>query len=277
MFWNSGGGEAFRERDEEVEEARSGPIEIERDAQRPATILHVASELEARGAKILELFKEISSPRGEAVLPIHLYQDEQEFLIEVETGPWEPQTVEAALATAVVVRGSDHAEVRLEILSAYPVPREVSFLFGRSPAALLQLELLEGRLERPEAFAETFREAASRHWGIDLDYSPEGLPLAEELLLAALDGEGDESSPVLDALVEGLGCYLGEVIRRNAEDSSSWRASTDWGDGLVLEFRHFSLDPIGKARAFLHAGPEDSVAYYADYALRQVNGASEDG
>ncbi len=59
---------------EEASEEDSDPIVIERDAPRPATILRVAGELEGRGGKILELFKEVSSPLGEVVLPIHLRQ-----------------------------------------------------------------------------------------------------------------------------------------------------------------------------------------------------------
>jgi hypothetical protein len=71
--------------------------------------------------------------------------------------------------------------------------------------------------------------------------------------------------------VYGLGCFLGETIRRNTGVPSSWRADEDWGEGAVIEFEGFVLDPVGKSRAFLREGPEDSVAFYADYVLEQLN------
>ena len=270
MFGISGG--EMPEEDVEAEEGRTGPIEIGRDAPRPATILRVASELEERGGDIQELFKEIECPWGQVVLPIHLLQGEQDFFIEVETGPWDPRAVEGAINKAAVLRSSEHAEAGLEILSAYPVPKEVGFFFGRSPAALLQLALVRVSLDDPEGSAALFRDVASRYWGVDLDYETGYLPLVEELLMTALDEE--EDPPILDALVYGLGCFLGETIRRSAGGVGSWRPDEEWGEGAVIELEALVLDPIGKARAFLHEGPEDSVAFYADYVLEQLNGDS---
>ncbi len=277
MFWRRNDGEPSEERP--VEEARqepSGPIQIERDAQRPATILRVAGEFEERGATILELFKEIQTPHDQTVIPIHLSQNGEEFLVEVSTRSWNEEGIQAALYMAAVVRGSEYADKGLEILSAYPVPGEVEFFFGRSPAALFQLDLLRGSLEHPEEFAELFRETAGRHWDIDLAYEREGLPLVEELLTSALNARNEQGDlpPILTALVDGLGCFLGEVIRRDAQNPSSWNTATEWGDGMVLEFDEVVLDPIGKARSFLHEGPDDSVAFYADYVLRELGDAS---
>jgi hypothetical protein len=262
MFWVSGG--------ETPEEERTCHIEIERNAPRPATILRVATELEERGGKIQELFKEIHCPWGQAVLPIHLLRRDQDLFIDVETGPWEPPAVDEAINKAAVLRSSEHAEAELELLCAYPAPKEVEFFFGRSPAALLQLELIQASPDDPEGSAALFRDVASRHWGVDLNYETGYLPLVEELLMAALDEE--KSPPILDGLVYGLGCFLGEIIRRSASVPSSWRAEEDWGEGPVIELESFVLDPVGKARAFLHEGSEDSVAFYADYVLEQLNG-----
>ena len=247
---------------------RGGPIQIERDAPRPATILKVATELEERGAEIRELFKEIRSPWDEVALPIHLVRGGRNFFIEVETRPWDPTTTEEAINKAAVLRSSEHAEAGLEILSAYPVPREIAFFFDRSPASLLQLALVRAVPDRPEEAAAQFREAAGSHWGVDLDYEPEYLPLVEELLMAALDE--DEAPPILDALVVGLGCFVGETIRRNAGSPGAWRPGEDWGEGQVVEVGWLVLDPIGKSRAFLLEGTEDSVAFYADYVLEQL-------
>jgi hypothetical protein len=227
--------------------------------------------LEERGADIKELFKEIRCPWGQVVLPIYLLRVERDYFVEVETGPWAPRVVEGAIYKAAVVRHSEHAGARLEVLSAYPVPEEVGFFVSLAPAALLQLALIRASLDDPEGTAALFRDVASLQWGVDLDYDTGYLPLVEELLMAALDEEGEP--PILDALVYGLGCFLGETIRRSVPFSGSWRTDESWGEGAVLELGGLVLDPIGKSRAFLREGPEDSVAFYAGYILEQLDGS----
>ena len=265
------------------------PMEIERNAPRPPTILQVAGHYEGQGARIIELFKEIQSPRGQTVLPIYLENESGETFVEVETGPWSDEAVDAALKAVAVLRSSEHADTEVEILSAYPVPADVMFFYSRAPAALFQLALLDGDVEHPEEFAETFRRAAAENWGIDLDYEVETLPLIEELLMAALNDKPEESSadasvedapvedaPVLQELVHGLGCYVGEVIRHNAPEAGNWIPASDWSDeAAVLEVAHFDLDPLGKARAFILEGPEDSTAFYAEYVLRELRETDE--
>ncbi len=250
---------------------------IESGAPRPATILKVADEMESRGGEILELFREVSSPKGHAVFPIHLREGGREYFIEVETGPWEAQVVESVLGRASVLRSSEKADAELRILSAEPVPQDVEFLASLAPAALLQLDLIGGSLEMPEEFAELFRSSAGTRWGTGLEYSVEYLPLAEELLVAAFDAyeNGGGKPPVFDALVEGLGCFLGEVIRRGASPESSegmWMGSEEWGEGIVLEVGGFVLDPIGKARAFMDEGAGDSISFYARFVLEEMRG-----
>jgi hypothetical protein len=277
MFWR--GGDTAEEGPVSGGEGREespGVIEIDRDAPRPATILKVAGALEERGGKILELFKEVSSPLGEVVVPIHLRQGDRDYFVEVATAPWDRQSTDEAVYRVAVLRSSEHAGAGLELVSAYPVPAEVAFYFGRSPAALLQLDLLRVTPDRPEASAELFREVGSRHWGVDLGYEPEYLPLVEELLMAAL--EGDEATPrppVSDGLVAGLGCFLGEIIRRSA--GGAWGPPEEWGEGPVVEVEDFVLDPLGKARAFLSEGPEESPAFYADYVLEQLGAPGVEG
>ncbi|MDP9409945.1 MAG: hypothetical protein M3P70_05475 [Actinomycetota bacterium] len=275
MFWRGGDGMP----EEEASEGHAGPIRIERDAPRPATILRVAGELEERGGKILELFKEIRSPLGEVVLPIHLRQGDQDFFVEVATAAWDPRSANEALERAAVLRGSEHAGAGLELVSAYPVPPNVEFFFGRSPAALLQLDLLRVTPDRPEASAGLFREVGSKHWGVELDYEPGYLPLVEELLMAALEGdEVHPDPPVSEELVVGLGCFLGETVRRNAGSRGSWLPAEEWGEGPLVEVGDFLLAPVGKARAFLNEGQEESLAFYADYVLEQIGaGGSEVG
>jgi hypothetical protein len=255
---------------EEAPQEHKGPIQIERDAPRPATILRVAGELEERGGKILELFKEIESPLGRVVVPIYLRQGDRDFFVEVETGPWDGRRKSETVDRAAILRKSEHAEAGLELLSGYPVPPEVEFYFGTSPAALLQLDLARLTPDRPEVCAGLFREVGSNHWGVDLDYDPEYLPLVEELLIAALEGdEAQDDPPLSQGLVAGLGCFLGETIRRNVSPPGVWRPPQAWGEGPVVEIGDFILDPVGKARAFLEHGPEESLAFYAEYVLEQ--------
>jgi hypothetical protein len=48
-----------------------------------------------------------------------------------------------------------------------------------------------------------------------------------------------------------------------------WRPHEKWGEGPVVEIGDFALDPVGKARAFLEYGHEESLAFYAEYVLEQ--------
>ena len=277
MFWR-GGGETPAEDVGETPEEHAGPIRVERDAPRPATILRVAGELEARGGTIVELFKEIESPFGRVVMPIHFRQDDEDFLVEVATEPWNNRRSHEAVDRAAIVRNSEHAEAGLEILSGYPVPPEVEFFFGKSPAALLQLDLARLTPDVPEVAAGVFREVASNHWGVDLDYEPGYLPLVEELLIAVLEGEEGESAPPLsNGLVAGLGCFLGETIRRNVDPPGAWLPPEEWGEGPVIEIKDFVLDPVGKVKAFLQYGPQESMTFYVEYTLEQLQGEPEGG
>src|SRR5215212_1743138 len=245
--------------------------------RRPASISRVAEELGRRGEEVVELFKEVVSPAGgRAVLPLYLRRGGEDTFVEVETGPWERETVEGVLKMTAVLRGSRYSEATFEVLGAYPVPYEVRFFCGRSRAALLQLDLL--RRDDPgyaEACSEGFRTVSERYWGLDLDYDPEGLPRVEEELLSTLSERtgGGARAPILDALVRGFGCYLGEILRRRTALQGSWRRATDWGEGLVLEFPEVTADPVGEARAFLENGYEDSAAYYVSYALEELDGS----
>lgn len=251
-------------------------IKLERGAPRAASISRIAEELGRRGEEIVELFKEVVSPTGaRSVLPIHLRRGEEDVFVEVETSGWETKTVNGVLRTAAVLRGSEYAGATFEVLGAYPVPHLVRYFSGRSPAALLQLHILLRENPRDASInAEAFREAAVSHWNTDLNYNPNELPAVENLLLSTLNErtQSGESAPILDALVRGYGCYAGEVLRHHTTPHSSWRLVDDWGEGLVVEFPDATADPIGKARAFLENGPEDSVAYYVSYVMKELNG-----
>lgn len=275
MFWRRGERDTPRERATEDASEGHGPIRIERDAERPNTILRVATELERRGAEIVELFKEVESGQTRAILPIYLRWKEQDFFVEVETRRWDESGVEKALNTAAALRGSDYAGSGLGLLSAYPAPEKVVFFFEKSPAALFQLDLHDKRSEDPDRFAGAFVEAVRRRWDTDLAYDLDSLRKAEDLVLNSLrepshTGQAEGSPPVLDATVEGLGYYLGEIIRRHTGLTGVWVPAQDWGEALLLEVDDFNLDPVGKARAFLANGARDSVAYYAEYVSEEL-------
>ena len=114
-------------------------------------------------------------------------------------------------------------EAGLGLLSAYPVPEEVNFFFGRSPAALLQLDLYAGRRESPEDRAGLFVESIRRHLNTELDYGLDSLPRVEELLTDSLSestrtgSDAAQSPPVLGSLGGCLGCYVGEVIELSGQ------------------------------------------------------------
>jgi hypothetical protein len=256
-------------------------VRLERDEPRPAAIQRVTEELQDRGERVVALFEEVTSPRGRAVLPIRLRRDPNEdVFVEVVTGPWDERTVEGLLRSAAVLRGSGLADATLEVLSAYPPPKEVAFFSARSAAALLQLELFErDDAEDPAASAWAFAAGSSRRWGLNLGYDPEELHQVEEHLLATLDeaAAGTEGKPpILTSLVRCLGCYVGETLRRNSPVASSWGPANGWDEDLVLEFPDgLVADPIGKARAFLQNGPDDSVAFYVAYAIKELAGQGQ--
>lgn len=253
-----------------------GATPLDRGLPRPEAIVRVTEQLEARGDEVVELLKEVRGSHRAVLLPVYFRRRGEDFFALVETGPWEPPVVARALDTLSGLRNSGHAGTGLEIYAAHPVPKKVRFFSGRSPAALFQLRLRDRAPgATPEDLSGTFRETAGNFWETEPGYDLESLERSENFVTGMLDGKGDGrgSPPVLDDLVECLGCYLGEVIRHAAERSTnvpgSWKAAEGWGEAHVLELGGLELDPIGKARAFLEGGPEDSLAFYARYALEQ--------
>ncbi|MGI8650605.1 MAG: hypothetical protein ACR2KW_09545 [Rubrobacter sp.] len=241
---------------------------IARDAPRPATILRVADALEYQGGQVLELFREVESPVGNAVFPIHLTRSGREFFIEVETGLWTPQVIKSVIRRMGVLRASEGGiEKEVLILSSYPVPDEATFFTGTSPGALLQLSLVNTAPEDAKQAAEDFLSAARHYWMDDLDYGTQYLPVMEEFVLVL--GE----TPMLDEVAYSLGTYLGETIRRALSESGTmalWSRENRRSETL-LTLEDYELDPVGKARAFIENGDRDSIAFYAGYVLREVS------
>lgn len=264
----------------EPERTEPGRIELDRDASRPVAIQQAAEELSRRGDRVVELFKEVVSPAGRANLAIHLLrgsEPEESVFVEVSTNEWDDEAVRSAIRTAAILRGSDHSDATLEFLSAYPLPDKVRFFEQKSAATLLQLDLAQGDdLREPEACAETFREIANRHWGLSLEYEVGELSLVEELVTSAINESSEDGKlAVLDPLVHGLGCYVGETLRHHSAQTGSWTRAGEWGEEVVVEFPDVTADPIGQTRAFLENGPEDSVAFYAGYVLEELGSSPQ--
>ena len=282
MFWRKSGRATSTGRPDKDREDQHEPIKIEPDAERPATIVRVATELERRGAEVVEFFKVISAPRGQAKIPIYLRWKDQDFFVEVETRRWNPSSTVDILEDVAVLRDSEYRAAGMGLLSAYPVPKDVDFFLGKHSAALFQLAFFN-REDRgnPEALAASFVRAAQKALNAYVDYETNSLPQVENSLSDAIYNTPDTDSfegrpPVLEALVEGLGYYLGEVVRRSSRLDGYWGDSKEWGEDPVLELGGFILDPVGKARAFLHNGPEDSIAYYAEYVLEALEDPAAD-
>jgi hypothetical protein len=81
--------------------------------------------------------------------------------------------------------------------------------------------------------------------GIELDYTPETLPLLDHYLREAHGVSRDE---VLSLVVPAAGAYFGEVVRRHLGHSEWHLSGEDYG-AARLEFRRWflSFNPIGIA------------------------------
>jgi hypothetical protein len=112
-------------------------------------------------------------------------------------------------------------------------------------------------LARIESLSELWRKKAKSVFGVDLDYSAESITRLEEMLT-----KGWPEPPVLvEALVEGLGSYLGETIRRL--HGGEWRHAQE--HGLFLDQvggRDMQIFPMARARKRLLKGSDESVEYY---------------
>jgi hypothetical protein len=81
--------------------------------------------------------------------------------------------------------------------------------------------------------------------GIELDYTPETLPILDHYLREA---HGVSREEVLSLVVPAAGAYFGEVVRRHLGDSEWQLGGEDYG-AARLEFRRWflSFNPIGIA------------------------------
>lgn len=87
--------------------------------------------------------------------------------------------------------------------------------------------------ETPSALAEQF-VAAVRPAGVTLDYSPESLKLADEVLNQIV-GHGLKNDSERSRMTELVGSYYGEVIRRNLGGDWYYGIPPEGDCGLVLD------------------------------------------
>jgi hypothetical protein len=100
--------------------------------------------------------------------------------------------------------------------------------------------------------------------GVELDYTPDSLIRVDEII-EQFRSDGVTSDQVGETLF-GFGCYVGEVLNRNA--GGVWRRATQkeidfFGFPMVVELPTGRVcNPIGKAFKRLEQGPADSLPYF---------------
>ncbi len=105
-------------------------------------------------------------------MPIHLRHGRKDVLVEVEIGLWTRETVGDILQTAAVLHASKYSDAVLEVHSAYPVPEDIDYFFGRTSAALFQLDLIHHHPGEPRGLRPGVQERRRTALGPNLDYVP---------------------------------------------------------------------------------------------------------
>jgi hypothetical protein len=103
---------------------------------------------------------------------------------------------------------------------------------------------------------------ALKNYGVTLDYGVESLRLVDGILD---DLRRDQSFENLQPLLFAMGCYVGEVIVRQA--GAYWRITEELGMGTVASSPIAiwlkdgrGCNPVGKVYRRFQNGPEDSLA-----------------
>lgn len=114
-------------------------------------------------------------------------------------------------------------------------------------------------------FASDVVHCVEKFEGVTLDYSVKSLEVIDSLV--ARFRENGSTVDDMAATLFSFGCYLGEVIVKNA--GGKWRKATQdeldnvFGMPLVLDLKNgVTLNPIGKVIKRLENGEEDSIPYF---------------
>jgi hypothetical protein len=124
-------------------------------------------------------------------------------------------------------------------------------------------------------WAEACRVFVKEALGIELDFTPETLPLLDHYVRTKAKPATDE---VRDLLTPTLGAYFGEVVRRSLDSEGvRWHTPNDDHANYRLEFEAFFLhfNPLGVAQEVLME--EDAEGFGAHFQiLDEARSAVED-
>jgi len=114
-------------------------------------------------------------------------------------------------------------------------------------------------------WAEACRSFVKEALGIELDYTPDTLPILDHYVAAKAKPATEE---VRELLTPPLGAYFGEVVRRSLDaEGVRWHAPGEAYESYRLEFDAFFLcfNPLGVAVEVLMA--DDAEGYGAHFQL----------
>jgi hypothetical protein len=139
-------------------------------------------------------------------------------------------------------------------------------LFSRKQPQALEFRLnYEPTPENAPRFAEDMVQATKKIDGRDLDYTPDSLPILDEVL----DGFSVDGIVKMRETLFGFGCYLGEVFVRHA--GGQWRLVGETPLAkveslpLVVELPNGTVvNPLGKVFKRVELGPAEDVSYFFD-------------
>lgn len=129
---------------------------------------------------------------------------------------------------------------------------------GCGPVDVRTMDEFDPKAEA-ELFASTMEELEPQ---LRLDFSLESLRRVDSMI--AREYDSDEAFPA-ESLIVGVGCYVGETIRR--------AYGGDWHDedAAVVEIGQIAaIYPIQKAAKRFRFGPAESLSLYADTVRRHA-------
>jgi hypothetical protein len=132
--------------------------------------------------------------------------------------------------------------------------------------------------ENAHLHADFIVKVAKNLSGANLDYSPESLEQVDEIV-EGFRQEGQSSQSISGTLFF-FGCYVGEVLVRNA--GGVWRNSQETpmkslaGSPIVVELPDGTIcNPVGKVFKRLENGREDYLPYFYRVCTARVRGPED--
>ena len=97
----------------------------------------------------------------------------------------------------------------------------------------------------------------ARGFGFELDHSPESLATVDRMVDDLWQGQAPDN---LEAMVQLIGAYVGETLRRNL--GGEWGISPEFNTEALNLPSGTSTFPLAKVEKRLVNGQEDSVEFY---------------